>query len=172
MKTGPCFTVPVEQSSSWGCVPQRFLPSCREGLPSSKAFRPSLRAGALRAACSLPRNCSPGEGLAPASTSPLPLCLAVTWMLFPASWFGATQTASTERLWGSRKEKGSWTRYFLAAIGKMGKIRKRKCKWHCIHRLPTDFPFQEKKECASMLQLLEFPVKHAGAMDENWSTSS
>lgn len=130
------------------------------GSPQQQSLQTlTVGRGALGAGCSLPKNSSPGEGSSPASTSPLPLCPDVTWMLFFASWFGAPQTAATARLWGSRKEKATASGTSLLLLGKQGKIRKRKCKGHCIHRLPIDLPFQEKRECADMLQLFEFPAK-------------
>lgn len=76
----------------------------------------------------------------PAFTSPLPFRLAVIWMLFFASWFGATQTATTARLWSGRKEKGTGSAISSQLLGKQQGIGKRKCKWCCIHRLPIDLP--------------------------------
>lgn len=133
--------------------PQPSLPSCRL-CPGSTALRPSVQAGGLRgqtAAC--PKTASLES--VPVSSLHLPFAF------LPSCQMDAVlcQTATTARLWSSRKEKGSWICCFLAAIGKTGKIRKTKCKWYCIHRLPIDRPSQEKGECANMLQLSGFPVK-------------
>lgn len=116
--------------------------------------------GTLRTDCSLPKNSSPGER-GPLQLPP-PLCRSA-WLSYGC--FSLPAGLEPPKLLlqqgsgaaGKRKATGSGTSLLL--WGKQEEIRETKCKWCCIPRLPIDLPFQEKGECANMLQLSGFPAK-------------
>lgn len=169
MKAGPAFTVPLEQSSSWGCGPQRFLPSCRVS-PGSKALRPSLWAGARwgqTAAC--PKTAPPESVVLSSLHLPfaIPLGCHMDAFLCQLVWSNPNcyYSKALERQEGERHRV--W--HFLAAIGKTARNWKKKMQM-VLHSQVTYRSSRRKGNVQTHCSSQDCLSKQVAALAENCST--